>query len=134
MEDKQPFEKTFVVTKLDPERQMVFGWFSVIEEGDKPVVDKQGDIIAEKDLEAAAYHFVLNARCAGEMHSRKDGVGNLVESIVFTKETQKALGIDLGRVGGFGGFHISDAEVWQAVKAGKYAAFSWGGRARAEEM
>lgn len=111
---------------------MVFGWFSVIEEGGRPVVDTQGDIIAEKELESAAYHFVINTRIAGEMHARK-GVGQLIESIVFTKEKQALLGADLGKVGWFGGFHISDAAVWEAIKAGKYTAFSWGGRARTEE-
>jgi hypothetical protein len=121
------------ISKVDAEQQVVFGWFSVVEENGAPVVDSQGDVIAPAELEKAAYDFVLDARVAGEMHKRI-GVGRLVESMVFTKEKQDLLGIDLGKIGWWGGFKIDDPEVWDAVKIGKYRAFSIGGRAKQEEI
>lgn len=122
-----------VITKIDEDRHLVFGFFSVIEENGVQVVDKQGDIIDEEELEEAAYGFVINARIAGEMHEKR-GVGELVESMVFTKAKQKALGIDLNKVGWFGGFRISDEEVWKKIKSGEYPAFSIGGIGEREEV
>ena len=124
--------RTVQIAKVDEEQRMVFGWFSVVEENGQVVIDKQGDVVSADELEKAAYDFVLNARVAGEMHEKK-GVGRLVESIVLTLEKQKALGIELNKVGWWGGFKIDDEEVWQAVKSGKYPAFSWGGHAKVEE-
>ena len=43
------------------------------------------------------------------------------------KDVQKALGIDLGKVGWFGAMRFRDDEVWAAVKSGKFRAFSIGG-------
>jgi len=116
----------FEVRKVDEEQRLVFGWFSVVEKDGKPVVDREGDVILAEDLEKAAYGFVLKARVAGESHVRV-GVGDLVESIMFTKEKQEALGIDLGMVGWWGGFKVSDEEVWKAVRSGEYPMFSIGG-------
>lgn len=120
------------ITKVDEDRQLVFGWFSVVEELGKAVVDSQGDVISEDELEKAAYDFVLDVRIAGEMH-KNIGVGGLVESMVFTKEKQKALGIDLGKVGWFGGFRVTDQAVWGSIKAGKYPSFSIGGLGKRAE-
>lgn len=119
-------QNTFQVKKVDPEQRLVFGWFSVVEEAGEPVVDREGDVILPEELEKAAYDFVLKARIAGEVHMRK-GVGDLVESIMFTKEKQEALGIDLGLVGWWGGFKVSDDAVWKAVQEGDYVMFSIGG-------
>lgn len=117
------------ITKIDVEKQIVFGWFSIIEEGGEQVVDKQGSIIDIDTLEEAAYDFVINARVGGEMHVNK-GVGTLVESMVFSSEKQEALGINLGKVGWWGGMKITDQEVWNKIKEGEYTAFSIGGRGR----
>ncbi len=121
------------ILKLDEEQRLVFGWFSVIEQDGIPIVDKQDDIIEESELEKAAYDFVLNARIAGDRHVRK-GIGRLVSSIVFTKEMQGLLGINLGKVGWFGGFKIDDDDVWNAIKSGNYLAFSIGGRGQRMEV
>ena len=116
------------IAKIDEERQLVFGWFSKVEQGGELVVDRQDDIIEVDEIEASAYDFVANARLAGENHTRL-GVGYLVESMVFTKDKQAALGIDLGFVGWWGGFKITDAATWAGVKAGTLAMFSIGGTA-----
>jgi len=117
------------IHKLDEEEHLVFGWFSIVEENGVSVVDKHGDIISESTLEKAAYDFVLKARMAGDNHTRMN-VGQLVESIVFTKEKQESLGIDLGFVGWYGGFRITDEDVWKKIKMGEYPSFSIGGTAR----
>lgn len=118
--------EAFNVRKVDEEKRLVFGWFSVCEKGGEPVFDREGDMIPPDELEKAAYDFVLNARVAGEVHMRK-GVGDLVESIMFTVEKQEALGIDLGMVGWWGGFKVTDDTVWKSIKDGDYPMFSIGG-------
>lgn len=115
------------ISKVEPDKRLVFGWVTIAEEGGKTLVDKQGDVIAMDEVEKMAYNFVLNCRQAGEMHE-KVGVGKLVESIVLTKEKQDALGIDLGRTGWWAGFKVSDDAVWDKVKKGDYKAFSIHGK------
>lgn len=114
------------IKKIDEDERLVFGWFSVVEKDGKLIKDSQDDYIEPAQLEKAAYSYVLDARLAGDSHIRK-GVGQLVESIVLTKEKQDALGIDLGFVGWWGGFHINDNEVWDKIKKGVYPMFSIGG-------
>ena len=114
------------IKKIDEDERLVFGWFSVVEQNGELIKDSQGDFIEPDQLEKAAYDFVLDARIAGEGHVRK-GVGQLVESIVFTKEKQEVLGIDVGCIGWWGGFHIDDDNVWDKIKKGEYPMFSIGG-------
>lgn len=116
------------IIKADEDKQLVFGWASVSSVGGELVVDKQDDIITEDELEQAAYEFVLYHRSMGDMHERM-GVGRLVESMMFTKEKQDALGIDLGMVGWFTGFRVDDPGVWKRIKAGELPEFSIGGKA-----
>lgn len=121
------------ITKVDEEKRLVFGWFSVAKIGDDLVEDSEGDLIEIDDLEKAAYEFVKESRIASDSHQRM-GVGTLVESIMFTKEKQDMLGIDLGKEGWFGGFYIQDDKVWKSVKENKFKAFSIGGKAVREEV
>jgi hypothetical protein len=121
------------IVKADPEKQLVFGWMSVLTEKGEPVVDSQGDIIPVDVYEDACYKFVLESREGGEMHKR-GGVSRLVESMMFTKAKQEALGIDLGMEGHFAGFKVDDPEVWKMVKSGNYPAFSIEGRAERVEL
>lgn len=123
--------------KTDEDRQLVFGWLSVSQDKDgNTIIDKQGDIIEPEELENAAYEFNLYARKAGDMHQRTEGIGELVESMVFTVEKQEALGIPEGilPVGWWVGFKLRDEDTWQAVKSGQYTAFSIGGRGIREEV
>lgn len=116
------------IKKADPDQQLVFGWASVIEKNGVVIIDKQGDVIEPAELEKAAYDFVLYSRDHGDMHQRT-GVGQMVESIVFTIEKQQALGIDLGQVGWFVGFKVTDDAFWKRIKAGDLPEFSIGGSA-----
>ena len=132
-EKNASFRLSGEVFKLDEDRRLVFGWASIVEKDGKEVVDRQGDVISETDMEEMAYKFTLTSRKAGEMHETI-GVGRLVESIAFTKEKQKALGIDLGKVGWWVGFKVDDDEVWKSVKDGTYRAFSIGGKGIREKI
>ena len=115
------------IVKIDQEKQLVFGWASVIKDtNDKILLDRQEDFIdSEEELEKAAYDYVLKSRDGGEMHIRK-GVSTMVESVVLSKEKQLALGIPAGTVpiGWWIGFKVNDDRVWNEVKKGGYSGFS----------
>lgn len=125
------------ICKVDDDQRLVFGWFSIVEIDGKPVTDREGDRISPTELETAAYGHVLNARVASDTHALI-GVGDLIESCVFTAEKQKAMltsliamdipaMLDLCCVGWWGGYHITDDKVWAEIKAGNYVSFSIGG-------
>lgn len=131
------------IVKLDDEQRNVFGIFSVAKIGDALVVDHEGDEIEPDELEQAAYGHVLEARIAGENHVRK-GVGDLIESVVFTPEKTAAMikamadsgieaSMDIPAVVWWGGYHVHDDAVWKAVKDGDYVSFSIGGTADRHE-
>lgn len=127
--EKEKPKVDFAITKIqktDEDKRLVFGFFNVVEEGGKPVVDHQGHVILEKDLEEAAYHYVKFYRGGDERHDNRTKAV-LVESMMFTKEKQDALGIDLGFVGWWGGFHVTDEALWLKIKSGEYQSFSIGG-------
>lgn len=123
----------FTIMKSDEDKRLVFGWGSVaIDANGEQLVDYQGDMIDPDVIEEAAYEYVLNFRDTGEEHipsMRKKG--KLVESVVFTKEKQAAMGIPEGilPVGWWVGFKIHDDRAWEMVKSGKYRMFSIEGRA-----
>lgn len=125
------------ICKVDEEQRIVYGWASVIEENGIPVIDHHGDVIESRELEKAAYDYMLDSRRGHDMHATAMGdepVAKIVASIVFTKEVQKTLGIDLGKVGWFIGFKVYNDEVWKGVKSGQYKDFSIGGRAFREPI
>lgn len=130
-----PISGTVKITKADKERQLAFGWanVSVTASGEK-ISDYQNDSIEPEELEKAAYKYVELYRIGGEMHETV-GCAVLVESVMFTKEKQAAIGIPAGKVpeGWWVGFHITDPDVWKKVKDGEYPMFSIGGNAIREE-
>jgi len=127
------FTAKYRIVKFDAEQQLVFGWMSELTKDGKPIVDTQGDIIPVVIYEKAAYQFVLDSREGGDMHER-GGTSRLVESIVFTKAKQEALGIDLGMEGHWAGFRVDDPELWALVKSGERPAFSIEGSAARTEV
>ena len=133
---KLQWSTQFEITKIGDE-QLVFGWLSVaINKQGEVIEDSQGDIIPPDELEKAAYDFVLFSRQAGDMHKRIEGIGEMVESMVFTVEKQQALGIPEGHlpIGWWVGFHITDTDVWKRIKSGELSAFSIGGKGQREEI
>lgn len=123
----------FKIAKSVEEKQLLFGWANVAKDanGNYPI-DWDGDVTAPEDLEDAAYGFVLKYRTSGEQHQEGSVVGQLVESMMFTKEKQAALGIPEGIVpeGWWVGFYIPDKEVFTKAKSGEYEMFSVEGRAK----
>jgi hypothetical protein len=124
----------FRIEKADADKQQLFGWASIVTKDGRPVIDKQGDIIPVDELESAAYDFVLESRKQGDMHGRTEGVGRLIESMVFSNEKQKALCIDLGFEGWWVGFACDCKELWKDVKSGKKREFSIGGAAVSQKV
>ena len=122
------------IQKFDEDKGLVYAWASVVEQNGEPVVDHQGDVIDEEDLEMAAFDFISKSRTAGEMHMRKTGVGEVVGSMVFTKKLQEQLGIDLGMVGWLVVIKVMDDEIKKLVKSGDYSMLSIGGSGVREEM
>jgi len=116
------------IKKAEPDKQLIFGWASVVEKDGVAIIDKQGDVIAVDDLENAAYVYVMESRTHGDMHNATY-MAKMVESMVFTKEKQEALGIDLGQVGWWVGFKVDNPELWDAHKRGERPEFSIGGAA-----
>ena len=136
------------ITKIDEEKQMVFGIFNLFSQSGDPIEDRQGDIILKEDVhefEKAVYDYVLNARIAGERHIRK-GVGELVESVFLDETKQKAIISALNKADvpnpvmslnsefWWGGFKVTDDDVWEKVKNGDYPMFSIGGSGTRKEI
>jgi hypothetical protein len=110
---------------------LVYGWASVIEDNGQMVTDHEGDRVEEVELVKAAHHYISNSRQGGVLHDQfGHSIGHIVESVVFTKELQKALGIDLKKVGWLIGYQVVDPRVKLLVKGGMLKSFSIGGKGR----
>jgi hypothetical protein len=116
------------IKKSDPDKRQVFGWMSVCTKDGEYFFDKQDDMILVEALEPAVYEYVLSSRVGGDMHVEK-GVSRLIESMMFTKEKQDALGIDLGQEGWWVGYQVDSPPLWEAIKRGERPEFSIGGAA-----
>lgn len=121
----------FDIKKYYDDEQLVFGWASVAKnkDGARPI-EWQGDEIEMDEMEPAVYDFVLSQGITKEMHRQMPAKGTLVESVIFTKEKMKAMGIPEGVVpeGWWVGFKLNDKEAFQKVKSGIYKMFSIEGR------
>lgn len=108
------------------EQGLVSGWANVAVNANGSIpLDWQDDIIEPEELEKAAINFMLDYRDSGVNHEG-GSVGTIVESIVFTKDKQEALGIPEGvlPVGWFITVKVHDPEVFAKVKDGTYRMFS----------
>lgn len=139
---KEPIKKAngvtgrFKIAKSDNDKRLAFGWANVsVSAAGEQLVDYHEDMIDIDELEQAAYKYVEFFREGGEMHER-GGCAVLIESMVFTKEKQTALGLPEGTVpeGWWIGFHVTDDDVWTKVKDGTYPMFSIEGEAIREPV
>jgi hypothetical protein len=116
----------FKMHNVCEEQRLVSGWanISLMADGSIPL-DWQGDVIPPSVLEEAAINFMLEYRDSGVMHTG-GSVGTIVESIVFTAEKQRAIGIPEGLVpqGWFITVKVHDADVFERIKQGVYRMFS----------
>lgn len=126
------------IKKSDEEKKQIFGWASVaLAEDGEQIEDWQGDMIDPEDLETAVYEYVQFYGDGGVMHdSPTHIVSKMIESIVFTEEKQRLLGIPEGTlpVGWWVGFQILDDDVWEKIKDGTYRMFSVEGTAKRVEV
>ena len=124
------------IMKSDDEKKLAFGWANVsIRANGEVIEDWQEDIVEPEELEQAAYNFVELYREGGEMHER-GGAAVLIESVVFTEEKMKAMGIppETLPIGWGIGFKALDDDVWEKVKDGTYSMFSIEGEAKRIEV
>ncbi len=124
-------KQRFRITKSDDDKKQAFGWANVsIRSNGEIIEDWQNDIVEPGELENAAYNFVELYREGGEMHER-GGAAILIESVVFTDEKMKIMGVPEGTlpVGWWIGFKVLDNDVWEKVKDGTYSMFSIEGEA-----
>ena len=132
VDDSLYIDVAFEMHKAREDERLVSGWANVAldKDGNAPL-DWQDDVIAPETLEKAAINFMLDYRGSGEMH-KGDSKGTVVESIVFTKEKQQALGIPEGVVpeGWFITVKVHDPDVFEKVKNGTYRMFSIQGTAK----
>lgn len=121
----------FTIAKLDAAQNLVFGFANVGYNVDGSIIqDLQGDEVTVEDMEPAAYDFVVDVRKSGEMHEG-DANGVLVESLYFTPEKLKALGLPedaIAKGAWWIGFRVSP-DVFAKVAKGDYRMFSIQGRA-----
>lgn len=132
------------VVKADSERQIVYGWaYTTHDKNGVLVIDKSGEFIDDpQELEDAAHKYVVKSRKGGADHARTGKnevvqVGELVESMVFTKEKQEAMGIPPGvlpQCAWWVGIHVTDSAVWKRYKDKELTSFSIAGRAVRKEV
>lgn len=131
-EDIYNVDILFDITKSNDVEGLVSGWASIAinADGSRPL-DWDGDIIEPDTLDKAAVDFMLNYRSSGVDHTG-DAVGDVVESIVFTKEKQEALGIPEGTVpeGWFITVKLRDVDTIAKVKDGTLKMFSIQGKGK----
>lgn len=115
------------------DQRLVYVWASVVTKNGTAVIDSQGDVIELCEIQGAAHDFMMNAREGKVMH-KGDKVSDVVESMVFTEDLQKALGVDLGKEGWLIAFKVHDDDVWKDVKAGNLPMASIGGSGYRQEV
>ena len=132
VDERMCVDVVFDIAKAKEDEGLVSGWANVAVNADGSLpLDWQDDIIRPEVLEKAAINFMMDYRGSGVMH-QGDEQGVVVESIVLTKDKQAALGIPEGTVpeGWFITVKVTNPEVFQAVKDGKYKMFSIQGNAK----
>lgn len=81
------------IAKKDEKRGLVYGWANIIKTAEgEVVVDSQGDIIDEDELDHASVQFMLHHRAAGEMHEG-DAKGTIVEAFLASPSKLEAMGM-----------------------------------------
>lgn len=128
---------TVPVAKLNVEQGIVTGWASIVTDADGvPIIDSEGDVIPIDELEKAV-HLAFSERDGrgkvGDMHE-KMGVGDIVESIVLTKEKRLALGLGDGPEGWVVTLKIHDKKTLDKLKRGERLELSIRGTADAEDI
>ena len=102
----------------DRAAQVFYAWATVIEKDGVEVVDHDGDSWSAEEMEETAWAFNAASGVHGIRHGAIAEGSELVASIPFTADLQKALGIDLGRVGWLVGYRVADSGLWSDIESG----------------
>lgn len=88
----ESFSLNLPVVKYDESSGQITGWAALSSNDGEPIIDFHDELIMINELEKAAHDLMLTggAGKAGEMHERR--VGDIVESMVVSKEKMEALG------------------------------------------
>lgn len=113
----------------------VLGYASMIERPDGTTLcDLGDDMIDEAEIEKTAHNFLKAGRGMREMHrASTEGLGDLVESMVFTEDKIAALGLEKGALprGWVVGFQCDpSSEAFGKVMSGDYSMLSIKGTAK----
>lgn len=136
MSARAAFNLVVPVIRSDAEKREVYGFLSVARDAaGATVTDSHGSQISVEELDRMAHRYLVEARGVGEQHERFDGIGHVIESVVFTREKQAAIppkGIPEGHVheGWWVGFRVDDPDTWGRLKRGELTGLSIGGWAK----
>lgn len=121
----------------DASNQCLFGWaYARTTKDGEQSIDHSGEFVKAEDfesLELAVYGYNLASREADTQHDMI-AKGYLIESVVFTKEKIKAMGIPEGIVpeAVWMGYFFPDEDVWKQIIEMPNPMFSIYGSAKKE--
>lgn len=121
-ETRREVKAAIRVEKSDVERGIVWGWGSVAD-----LIDLQGDVIPQEELERAVYAF-MEAYYQG-----RAAVGDNHEEVAEAVIVESALEWRGGALRWWLGIKLLSDELRQAARDGKISGFSIGGFAEVEE-
>lgn len=111
----------FKICKRDNGKHRVFG-YAIASTDEKGNVGLQGHTVSAMDFELAIYEFLQNMPV-----NESDQPASVIESCVFTKEKQKAIGIPPGILPSLAywiGFEINDPAIWEMIKTSEFPVFT----------
>ena len=103
--------------KLHEDARVFYAWATIVEKGGQLVSDHEGDGWSPAEMEKTAWRYAAGPGHHSIMHGELAG-SDLVASMPFTHDLQKALEIDLGKVGWLVGYHVNDDALWERIKGG----------------
>jgi hypothetical protein len=105
-------------SKADDEKRLVYG---VVLEPE--VVDAQGDIESEEEIEKAAHAFMIKSQEIQRQHNDEETSVKVVESFI-AKEDFSLDGEPVKKGSWVMAVWVPDDEIWKAVKSGELTGFS----------
>jgi hypothetical protein len=123
-------------SKPSPKERTITGWAAVVTRDDgKPVIDSDDHRIPVEVLKRAVQNSFARASGAGKVgvnHEKgKRGSGDLVESLVITKEVREAFDLGTsGREGWIASIRVTDPKLIKQIDSGELAELSLKGAAK----
>lgn len=121
----EAFSLNLPIAKFDDQKGVVTGWAALSSVDGEPVIDFHNELLLVSELEKAAHNLMIDggAGKAGEMHAAR--VGDIVESLVVTKEKAAALGLgDVKTEGWAVSMKLRDPGAIERVKRGERSELS----------